>query len=327
MTPVSTEVKKALLASMILVRRFEEKIIEVYGRQDMKTPVHLCIGQEAVAAGVCAHLSPGDVQFSTHRNHGHCLARGAEPRLMYAEFYGREAGCCRGRGGSMHPAFPELGIPGTTAIVGGTIPLATGAALAFSMRDEPLVAVAFFGDGASDQGVLAESLSFAALHRLPVIFACENNGWATASPLSARQPSPEIFRRAEPFGLPSQRLDGNDVFAIYQAMGEAVDRARKGGGPTLLEFLTYRWKGHVGPECDWEQGCRPREELEAWMERCPIKLGTEKWLAEGAVDRAWLTELYEKTDARLDAALAWAREQPFPEPTAVADGVFGKAGA
>ncbi len=323
MIPLSVEEQTALLSTMVLIRRFEEKIVEVYGRQDMKTPVHLCIGQEAVAAGVCAWLGPGDVQFSTHRNHGHCLARGADPRLLYAEFYGREAGCCRGRGGSMHPSFPELGIPGTTAIVGGTIPLATGAGLAFSMRQEPSVAVAFFGDGASDQGVLAESLSFAALHRLPVIFACENNGWATASPLSARQPSLEIFRRAEPFGVPSQRLDGNDILAVHQAAGEAVDRARTGGGPTLLEFLTYRWKGHVGPECDWEKGCRPREELEAWMLRCPVKRFTESLLAQGAVDRAWVSDLFEKTDVRLDSALAWAREQPFPDPAAVMDGVFG----
>ncbi|MBW1988977.1 MAG: thiamine pyrophosphate-dependent dehydrogenase E1 component subunit alpha [Deltaproteobacteria bacterium] len=323
---LAEEKVRGLLETMVLVRRFEEKIVEVYGAQDMKSPVHLCIGQEAVAAGVCANLKPGDLQFSTHRNHGHCLARGADPAALYAEFYGRETGCCHGRGGSMHPSFPELGIPGTTAIVGGTIPLAVGAGLAFSMRGQDNLAVAFFGDGASDQGILAESVSFAVLHRLPVLFVCENNGYAVASPLSARQPDPDVSARMAGFGLPTVVEDGNNAAAVYVAAAEAAARARAGEGPTFLEFKTYRWQGHVGPECDVERGCRPAEELAAWKKRCPVALFTRALLEKGVVDEAYVKDLYEKTDQRLDKALAEARKSPFPDPADIGRGVFAETG-
>ena len=223
---------------MVLIRRFEEKIIEVYGRQDMKSPVHLCIGQEGVAAGVCAHLQPEDYIFTTHRGHGHCLAKGMTPQELYAEFYGRITGCCRGKGGSMHPASPGLGVSGTTAIVGGSIPLAAGAALASQMRGDGRVSVAFFGDGASEQGAFHEAMNFAALKRLPVLFVCENNYYATNSPLSARQPHPDIHRRAAGYGMPGVSLNGNDVLAVYQAApGSSGPGA---GGETAPPFWSVR---------------------------------------------------------------------------------------
>ncbi len=299
---------------MVLIRRFEEKIIEIYGLQDMKSPVHLCIGQEAVAAGVCAHLTREDYIFTTHRGHGHCLAKGMDPRGLYAEFYGRITGCCQGRGGSMHPAAPELGIPGATAIVGGCLPLAAGAALASQMRGEARVSVAFFGDGASDQGAFHEVLNFAALHKLPALFVCENNFYATNSPLSARQPHPDIHRRAAGYGIPGVAADGNDVLAVYQAAQEAVSRARRGEGPTLLECKTYRWKGHVGPDCDWEKGCRPREELMDWMTRCPLESWRRRLIAWGALDQSGYDRLLGEVDNRLDEAMQFARQSAFPSP-------------
>jgi len=307
---------------MVLIRRFEEKIIEVYSLQDMKSPVHLCIGQEAIAAGVCAHLEREDYIFTTHRSHGHCLAKGVDPKELYAEFYGRITGCCRGKGGSMHPAAPALGIPGTTAIVGGNIPLAAGAALASQMRGDSKVSVAFFGDGATDQGAFHESLNFAALKQLPVLFVCENNYYATNSPLSARQPHPDIYLRAAGYGIPGVSLDGNDVLAVYQAAQEAVHRGRRGDGPTLLECKTYRWKGHVGPDCDWEKGCRPREELTGWMNRCPIESLRKKLIAWGVADQEWYHQLLEEVDARLDQAIQFARDSAFPAPAELYQHVY-----
>lgn len=302
-----------LLRTMVLLRRFEEKIVEVYGRQDMKTPVHLYIGQEAVAAGVCAHLRPEDYLFSTHRNHGHCLAKGADPEVLYSEFYGRAAGCCHGLGGSMHSAFPALGILGTSAIVGGGIPHGVGTALASKLCGDGRVSVVFFGDGASEEGVFHESLNFAQLKRLPVLFVCENNGYATASPLSNRQPSGDISRLAAAHGMPAQRLDGNDVEAVYRAAESAVDLLRRGEGPAFLEAVTYRWKGHVGPEEDWEKGARPRAELEEWKTRCPLERLVRRLEAEG-LPRADYERLVAETDARLTAALERARAAAFPEP-------------
>lgn len=300
-----------LLRTMVLLRRFEEKIVEVYGRQDMKTPVHLYIGQEAVAAGVCAHLRPEDYLFSTHRNHGHCLAKGADPMPLYAEFYGRAAGCCRGMGGSMHSSFPALGILGTSAIVGGSIPHGVGTALASKLRRDGRVSVVFFGDGASEEGTFHESLNFAVLKQLPVLFVCENNGYATASPLRNRQPSGDISRLAAAHGMSAERLDGNDVEAVYLAAGRAVEQLRQGRGPAFLEAVTYRWKGHVGPEEDWEKGARPQAELEEWKPRCPLERLLRRMEAEG-LDRAAYEHLVAETDARLDAALEQARAAAFP---------------
>jgi pyruvate dehydrogenase E1 component alpha subunit len=297
---------------MVLIRRFEEKVIEVYDLQDMKSPVHLCIGEEAIAAGVCANLRPEDYLFSTHRSHGHCLAKGVDPKVLYAEFYGRVGGCCRGKGGSMHPAWPELGILGTSAIVGGGIALAVGTALASKMRHDGRVSVTFFGDGGSDEGTFHEGLNFAALKKLPVIFVCENNFYATNSPLAARQPHPDIYKRAAGYGIPATLLDGNDAVAIYLAARAAVARARQGAGPTLLECRTYRWKGHVGPDCDHEKGCRPKEDLLAWMEKCPVELLKEDLLRTGVIELRWYNKLLQETDQKLDAALKFAKESPFP---------------
>lgn len=312
--PPPLETQLRLLRMMLFIRCFEEQIVEVYGAQDMKTPVHLCLGQEAIAAGVCDHLAPRDYLCTTHRSHGHCLAKGMSPRALYAEFYGRAAGCCRGRGGSMHPADPGLGILGTSAIVGGGIPHAVGTALASSLRGDGRVSVTFFGDGAAEQGVFHESLNFAALRRLPVVFVCENNGYAVNSTLAARQHQPEIFRHAKGYGMPGERIDGNEALAVHEAAGRAVARARDGEGPTLLEFVTFRYKGHVGPECDTEKGCRSKDELLLWLERCPVEGLRRRMEAGGLIDRDWWGRELTQVRARLAEDIAWAKAQPMPSP-------------
>ncbi len=301
-----------LYAVMAKIRRFEEKIIEVYGLQDMKTPVHLCVGQEAIAAGVCVNLRREDYLFTTHRGHGHCLAKGMAPKVLYAEFYGRTDGCSRGKGGSMHPVAPELGILGTTAIVGGVIPLGVGAALAAKMQGSTRISAVFFGDGATDQGVFHESLNFATLKKLPVVFVCENNFYAVNSPLSARQPDDNLARHAQAHGLPSAQVNGAEVLEVYCAAREAIERARSGDGPTLLECRTYRWRGHVGPDCDYEKGCRPREELDQWMANCPVDAFAAQLLEAEVLAEDVLATIHRDIDEELDNALRFGRNSPLP---------------
>jgi len=310
---ISDEVLLGLFRTMLLIRRFEEKIVEVYPLQDMKTPVHLCIGEEAIAAGVCAHLRKEDYVFTTHRGHGHCLAKGMEPGILYSEFYGRKSGCCKGKGGSMHPASREHNVLGTSAIVGGGIPLAVGAALASRIRGDKRVAVSFFGDGASEEGTFHESLNFASLKKLPVIFVCENNHYATNSPISARQPHSNIVMKAYGYGISGIQVNGNDVVEIYKAAQEAIQIARSGGGPALIECKTYRWKGHVGPDCDYEKGCRPRQELEDWMDKCPVAAFREYLINRNIIDEKGFMAIERGIDADLEVALQSARESLLPE--------------
>jgi pyruvate dehydrogenase E1 component alpha subunit len=307
-----TDVLRRLLRTMVLIRRFEEKIIEVYHLQDMKTPVHLYIGEEAIAAGVCENLTREDYIFTTHRSHGHCLAKGSAPETLYAEFYGRITGCSKGKGGSMHPVDPENGILGTTAIVGGGIPIAVGTALASKMKKDGRVSVTFFGDGASEEGTFHESLNFASLKRLPVVFVCENNFYATTSPLSQRQPHVNIAKKADGYGIPGVHVDGNNVLQVYEAAKDAIHRAREGKGPTLIECKTYRWKGHVGPDCDYQKGCRPKEELDEWMQRCPVKMFKEFLIEENLITEAEYTDMVKEIDSEMDRSLGAARQQPMP---------------
>ncbi len=313
----------ALYRQMLLIRRFEEKVMELYPEQEMRTPVHLCVGQEAIAAGVCAHLSDADHIFSTHRNHGHCLAKGMPLKSLLAEFYGKKSGCSGGKGGSMHPAYPDKGILGTTAIVGGGIPLATGAAWALAMQKKDAVAVAFFGDGASEEGTFHESLNFAALKKIPVIFVCENNFYATASPVTNRQPAGvTIADRAAGYGMPGFQIDGNDVEEVYRFFGEAVIRARKGEGPTLIEALTYRWQAHVGPVDDTETGHRPKEELAIWKERCPLNRFRQQLFSKEILDNALDSRLNEEIGTELEQSVAFAQASDAPGKIDLLQNVF-----
>jgi len=303
-----------LYTTMLTIRMFEEKIVELYPEQEMKCPVHLCIGQEAIATGICQSLKSDDYIFSNHRGHGHCIAKGASMKSMFAEFYGRSTGCSRGKGGSMHIIDVEKGILGTSAIVGGGIPMGVGSALASSIKGDGKVSIVFFGDGAFDEGVFYESFNFASLKKLPVVFVCENNFYATNSHQSARQPSCEISKSAAAFGSPGICLDGNNVVEVYNVALEAIGNARSGGGPSLIEARTYRWKGHVGPEVDYEKGVRSKEELLYWMARCPIK-NFEKALREsGLVTETELDAIPQTILQELEEAVSFAKESPYPEP-------------
>lgn len=313
---------KRLLFTMLRIRHFEEKIVELYPEQNMRTPVHLCIGQEAIAAGVCDNLKREDYIFTTHRNHGHCLAKGINIDSLMAEFYGKITGCSKGKGGSMHPVAPEYGILGTTAIVGGCIALAVGTALASRLRKDDKISVAFFGDGAVDEGIFHESLNFASLKKLPVLFICENNFYATSSPQVARQPHDNIAKRGESYHIPGVQVDGNDVIRIYQTVKKAAARARAGRGPSLIECRTYRWKGHVGPDCDYEKGCRPEKELRDWMKRCPVELFQGHILANKIMTAAEINVFMEAIDEEIAAAVKFGQESPFPDKTELVKDVY-----
>jgi TPP-dependent pyruvate/acetoin dehydrogenase alpha subunit len=300
---------------MLRVRRIEEGIAELYKEQEMRTPAHFSVGQEAVAVGVCGALERHDVVYSGHRCHAHYLAKGGDLTALVAELYGKEAGCARGRGGSVHLTDPEVGLIASSAILAQTIPVAVGSALSFKMDGARRVAVTFFGDGAVDEGVFHESLNWAAVRRLPVVFVCENNLYATHSPLSVRLPAgTEIYRRAAAYRIASERIDGNDLVAVYRGARQAVERCRRGQGPVFLECMTYRWLEHVGPLDDSDRGYRTAAEIAAWKRRDPVTRSARMLVAANATTRAELTELESQIQAELAEAVAAARRAPWPDP-------------
>ena len=314
-----------LYRTMIRIRLCEESFVEPILKRDVICPVHLYSGQEAIAAGVCAALKPRDYVFGNHRSHGHYLAKGGSLRAMVAEVYGREAGCSRGRGGSMHLIDPENGMLGSAPIVAGTIPLALGAALAAAIRRDGRVVVSFFGDGATGEGVLYESLNFAALRSLPIMFVCENNLYATHMPIRACRPRVSIHKIAIPFGITGRRVDGNDVLAVYEAASRAADRCRKGGGPSFLEFMTYRLRGHVGPDDNvWgaHTDLRPRAEVMRWRKRDPIPRFEGLLLRTRAADRSLLDRVNRQAGQEIEAAHRFAREAPLPRRSELKRHVF-----
>ena len=312
---------------MLRIRRAEEAIGERYAEQEMRCPCHLAIGQEAVAAGACAALRPRDVLFGTYRGHGLYLARGGSLPALIAELYGKAGGCTRGRGGSMQLVAPEVGLVCTSAIVGGTLPMAVGAALSASVRRTGQVALAVFGDGATEEGVFHESLNFAALKRLPVVFICENNLYACYTHQRERQPADNIFQRAAAYAMPGRRIDGNDVQAVYRAAADAIGRARRGGGPSLIECRTYRWREHVGPADDTPLGYRPASEVRAWQARCPVAREERRLLRSGGLTPRRRDSMARKIAEELDAAFAAARRSPFPAPSDTLNHVYAPADA
>jgi len=304
---------KHLLFEMLRVRLVEEQIAELYPEWEMRCPVHLCVGQEAVPVGVCAHLAREDYVLSGHRSHGHYLAKGGDLRGMMAEIYGKVTGCSQGKGGSMHLVDLSTGFLGATPIVGSTIPIAVGAALGCTMRGERRVTVAFFGDAAPETGVFHESLNFAALKQLPVVFVCENNLYSTSSPLSVRQPAGRaIFWLAKGHGIESHQGDGNDILEVSELAGRAVRKAREGGGPSFLEFETYRWREHCGPNYDFDLGYRTEQEFLEWKPRCPIARLKQRLMEGGSLSEQELKEMADRVRAELDEAVAFAKKSPFP---------------
>lgn len=310
--PLQTLIR--LYELMLTIRQVEERLAEALLDGEIRCPVHLYSGQEAVAAGVCANLDADDYVFGTHRSHGHYLAKGGNLDAMIAEIYGRRTGCARGRGGSMHVVDPDLHIY-ATPIVAATISNAVGAAFAAARRKSDGVAVTFFGDGAVEEGRFYESLNLASLYRLPVLFVCENNLYASHMPLGARQRNPHIYRHAQSFDMPGFQVNGNDVFAVYQTAQEAVERARGGEGPTLIECRTYRWRGHVGPHYDLDKNIRDPEEWEAWQARCPIRRLGQALVAEGLQTEEELDAILGEIDKSVENAWSFARRSPSPDQT------------
>ena len=299
----------SLYRTMLIIRRTEELLVKFYATGKLYGGVHTYIGEEAVAAGVCAHLRDDDTVFSTHRGHGHALAKGVTPRELIAEVMGRATGCSGGRGGSMHLFKPEVGFMGSSGIVGPCITLAAGGGYSAMLLKTDRVSVAFFGDGASNNGAFHEGINLATAWKLPAIFVCENNLYATEVPFGKATGNPDIASRAAAYGLPGVAVDGNDVLAVYQAAGEAVARARAGGGPTLIECRTYRTRAHA--EGMRDAGYRTQEEIAAWKERDPIQLFRE----QAAGRRAALTEAeLDAIDAEIKALVEEAgklrRDQP-----------------
>lgn len=306
---------------MLRIRRFEEKVGDLVSKGEIKTPCHLYIGEEAVAVGVCSALEKEDYIFSNHRNHGHFIAKAGDLKELVAEIFCKETGCSKGKGGSMHTVAPEVGLLGTPPIVAASIPIAVGAALSAKLRGTKQVAVSFFGDGAVNEGIFYESLNFASLKKLPVIFVCENNQYSTHLPIAQCLADTNIAKKAEGFNLPGIQIDGNNVIEVFQTAKRAVERARQGQGPTLIECLTYRWRGHVGPD-DNIQGThtdiRPAEELAFWKAKCPIKR-LEKELNLAALEKK---EIDNKIEKEVEEAIKFAKESPYPEESELTKDLF-----
>lgn len=301
----------ALYQRMLLIRRMEERLGDVVQSGELPGPVHLYIGQEAVAVGVCAHLTDADWIASNHRGHGHFLAKGGTPHAMVAEIFGRDTGICRGKGGSMHVADFGRGILGANGIVGGGIGLAAGAALAAQLDGKGRVSVVFFGDGGANQGVVSEVLNIAAIWKLPLLLICENNGFSEFSPTTTVTAG-EIAARAQPFGVPGVTVDGNDVISVWRAAGEAVNRARSGRGPTLVEARTYRWRGHVETEKSFlSEKYREEDEIAEWRGRDPI-VRLEMQLLEGSATQAELETMRAAIADEVERTYAEAMADPLP---------------
>ena len=293
---------------------------EHFPKGDIPGYVHLYIGEEAVAVGACAALRDNDYITSTHRGHGHCLAKGVPVNAVMAELFAKSTGCCKGKGGSMHVADFDRGIIGAIGIVGGGFPIAAGCGLSIRMRKTDQVTVCFFGDGASNQGTFHESANLAAIWDLPVIFVCENNLFAISMRQREHQKIARVAERAAAYGMPGETVDGNDVLAVREAVTRAVERARAGKGPSLVECTTYRWHGHG--EFDDHLHQRSAEELDAWKEKCPIKRFAERLIEEGALTRDDVDAMDRRVLAQIDEAVAFAMSSPAPAPEEALEDIY-----
>ena len=308
-----------LYRGMLLIRRFEERVYLLFLEGEIPGTVHQCQGQEAVAVGVCSELRLTDWITSTHRPHGHALAKGVTPRSAMAELYGKETGCCRGRGGSMHLGDPDVGMLPAIAIVGGGNTVVTGLGLAFKLRRTDQVAVCFFGEGAANEGAFHEGLNFAAVQRLPVVFVCENNLYGASTRYDIVSVLPDVATRASAYGVPGRIVDGMDVLAVREAAGAAIAAARAGEGPALLECKAYRFVGHSRSDA---RGYRSREEEEAWKERDPITRLGGFLLEEGVAGEDMLAQVAGEVEAEIEDAVEFARSSPDATPEEAFDDVY-----
>jgi 2-oxoisovalerate dehydrogenase E1 component len=309
-----------LYRQMLIIRKTEEQLAHAHQQGLVHGACHTYVGEEAIAVGVCAHLSREDAVFSTHRGHGHALAKGVAPRELIAELLGRVTGVSHGRGGSMHVFSPEVGMLGTSGIVGPSILMAAGVGYAFRLAKSNRVSAAFFGDGASNNGAFHEGLNMAAIWKLPVLFVCENNQYATEVPFASVAGNADVSARGPAYGIPTHAVDGNDVLAVHAAAGEAVRRARAGDGPSLLACTTYRTRAHS--EGMRDAGYRTREEVEEWRTRDPIKRFREHLLEADATPVTTLEAIEREIHTLVDEALEWAKASPYPDPATVLDHVY-----
>jgi pyruvate dehydrogenase E1 component alpha subunit len=319
MKPLDKPMLLEIYRKMVAVRIFEETAADLFLKGQLPGFLHSYIGEEAVASGVCAHLTPQDMITSTHRGHGHAVAKGARLDMMMAELFAKETGYCHGKGGSMHIADLDLGILGANGIVGAGVPIATGAGLALKLKGSDRVTVAFFGDGGSNTGAFHEGVNMAAVWNLPVVFVCENNQYAESTPRGVHQRIKDIAQRAMAYDIPGVVVDGMDVFDVYQKTGEAIDRARGGGGPSLVETKTYRFMGHyVGDP----QTYRSKDEVEQWKKRDPIAMFRKRVVEEGKITAAELDALDAAIAKEMEQAVEFARESPEPELEAALRDIF-----
>lgn len=307
---------------MVKIRKFEMKVEQLHLQGILPGLKHLYIGEEAVAVGVISNLRKDDYIASTHRGHGHLIAKGGDIKKMMAELYGKKTGYCKGKGGSMHISDINLGILGANGIVGANIPIAGGAALSAKLGGTDQIAVSFFGDGGANEGIFHEGINLASVWKLPVIFICENNLYA----ISTHQPMvtaiPNIGDRASSYGIPSFIVNGMDVMAVYEAANKAVIRARDGKGPTLIECKTYRFKGHYVGEGTRELTYRSRKELEEWEKRCPIKRFQSKLIDENILTQSLVKQINYQIDSEIEEAVKFAEQSPYPEPQEALDDLF-----
>ena len=319
MKPLDKPLLLDLYRKMVRIRNFEETAADLFMKGQLPGFLHLCVGQEAVAAGVMAHLTPQDLITNHHRGHGHAVAKGARLDMMFAELFAKKTGYCHGKGGSMHIADLDLGILGANGIVGGGVPIATGAGLALKMKGSDRVTVCLFGDGASNTGAFYEGVNLAAVWELPVVFICENNQYAESTPRKVHQKVKDVADRAAAFNIPGGVMDGMDVFDVYKKTGEVVDRVRAGGGPILLEAKTYRFWGHyVGDP----QVYRAKEEVEEWRKRDPILMFRERVVKEGKISVGELDAIDAEVKKEIEAAIEFARQSPEPELESALQDIF-----
>ncbi|MDR1586244.1 MAG: thiamine pyrophosphate-dependent dehydrogenase E1 component subunit alpha [Treponema sp.] len=318
---------KELLLDIYLVmkqiRLFEETSFQFFQENKLRGSVHLCIGQEAICASIISLLNDGDYITSTHRGHGHGIAKSRDLKSAFSELMGKETGFCHGRGGSMHICDLAKGNMGANAIVGGGLPIAAGGALAQKMRKTGHVTVAFFGDGASNQGTFHESLNLASVWKLPLVFVCENNGFAISVPVSQSTSVKDIADRAAGYAMPGIVVDGNDVIAVLDVFSRCLERARNGEGPSLIEAKTYRWKGHWTGD---PEVYRTREEVAAWMEKCPIKRFRAYLLEKGVAAEKELAAIDARAQKEVAEAAQFALASPEPDPAHVMDGMYVEGG-
>lgn len=302
-----------LYRKMLLVRHTEETIARRYSEWKMRCPTHLCTGQEAIAAGVCHALRKDDFVVSSHRAHGHYLAKGGNLNAMIAEIYGKATGCSKGRGGSMHLIDTDVGFMGSTAIVGGTIPIGVGLGLSIKLRRTGQISCVFFGDAAVEEGVFYESVNFAVVKKLPILFICENNLYSVYSPLKVRQPEGrKIYKMVEALGVQCGHGDGNNAIEVHEKVLSVTDSVRNDSGPFFLEFSTYRWREHCGPNFDNDIGYRSEEEFLSWEKRDPLRLMKAKIIDECWMSKQELDDIPKEVQNKVEAAFDFAEASPFP---------------